>query len=235
MVQIHFLIVSVVALLATSLPVSSSESVTSDSVPRKQTIEGSIQITGGSSNDWIASSKVVVDGGKYYGFVKSNGEFEIHNIPPGSYFIEVLSPNFVFEPARVDISSKSGKIRARKVNFLKLSSVEHLPYPLRFKAEKQAAFFEKRESWSILSTLKNPMVLLMVAPLLLMVLLPRLMKSMDPESQKEMQESMSALQQGSSMPSLEEAFTSWFGGGTSQKSSTVAKKSKTSNPSKKRR
>ena len=43
-------------------------------------------------------------------------------------------------------ATKSGKIRARKVNLLKPSSVSNLPYPLKFKVEKQAEFFVKRES-----------------------------------------------------------------------------------------
>ena len=55
-------------------------------------------------------------------------------------------------------ATKSGKIRARKVNLLKPSSVSYLPYPLKFKVEKQAEFFVKRESWSALAMLKNPMV-----------------------------------------------------------------------------
>ena len=123
-----------------------------------QTIAGRVLIDGQQSTEWISRTKVVVDGGKFNGFLKQNGEFEIHNIPPGSYLVEVVSPNHVFDPARVDISSKSGKVRARKVNLLKISSVSYLPYPLKFKAEKQAAFFEKREKWNIMDTVKNPMV-----------------------------------------------------------------------------
>ncbi len=123
-----------------------------------QRIEGRIQIDRETSSDWIPKTKVVVDGGRYYGFLKSNGDFEIHNVPPGSYLVEVVSPNNVFDPVRVDISSKSGKIRARKVNMLKASGVAHMPYPLRFKSERQAEFFEKREKWNVLNTLKNPMV-----------------------------------------------------------------------------
>ena len=123
-----------------------------------QTIAGRVQIDGQPSTEWISRTKVVVDGGKFYGFLKLNGEFEIHNISPGSYLVEVVSPNHVFDPARVDISSKSGKVRARKVNLLKTSSVAYLPYPLKFKTENQATFFEKREKWNVLDTLKNPMV-----------------------------------------------------------------------------
>ncbi len=77
----------------------------------------------------------------------------IHNIPPGSYLVEVHSPNYIFDPVHVDISSKNGTVRAQKVNSLKSTAVEHVNYPLQFRTEKQAAFFEKRESWSLLSTL----------------------------------------------------------------------------------
>lgn len=169
-----------------------------------QRIEGRVQVERLSSDEWVSETKVVVDGGRFYGFLRSNGEFEIHNVPPGSYLVEVVSPNHAFDPVRVDISSKSGKIRARKVNMLKASSVTHVPYPLRFKAEGQAEFFEKREKWNVLSTLKNPMVRpppsgvlrncaplvccmqiwLMIGPMLIMLAMPKLMKSLGPESQK---------------------------------------------------
>ena len=179
-----------------------------------QSIEGKVVVEGIKDDEWISETFVVVDGGRYRGFLKSNGGFTINRIPPGSYLVEVVSPNHVFEPARVDISSKSGKIRARKADLLKPTKVSHLPYPLRFKAEEQANFFEKRESWSMFSMLKNPMVLLLVAPVILMLIVPKLMKSVDPEYQKEMQDSMNMLQQpGSGMPSLEEMFTNLFGSG----------------------
>lgn len=123
-----------------------------------QTIEGKVIIDGARSEEWLSATTVSVDGGRYRGFLKANGEFEIHGVPPGSYLVEVTSPNYSFEPARVDVSSKTGKIRARKANTLKPKSVQYLPYPLKFKTGKQAEFFEKREPWNILNTLKNPMV-----------------------------------------------------------------------------
>ena len=137
----------------------SEEAPESTEPPLLQTIEGRVTIDGAKSEDWLWQTTVSVDGGTCRGFLKSNGEFEIHGVAPGSYLVEVVSPNYSFEPARVDISSKSGKIRARKVNLLKTKSVENLPYPLKFKTGKQAEFFEKREPWSIINTLKNPMVI----------------------------------------------------------------------------
>ena len=129
-----------------------------DGPPILQTIEGTVEVVGQDPREWAAKTRVVVDGGRYYGYLRSTGEFKIYNVPPGSYLVEVISPNFAFVPARVDISSKTGKIRSRTVNLLKAVSGTHLPYPLQFKVEKQAEFFEKREQWNILDSLKNPMV-----------------------------------------------------------------------------
>ena len=125
-----------------------------------QKIEGKVQVTGRASEGWIHETKVCLNGGEYCAFPKESGDFVIYNVPPGSYLVEVYSPNFNFEPVRVDISSKNGKIRARKVNLLKAKAVVQVTYPLKFKAESRSTFFEKRESWSLIATLKNPMVTL---------------------------------------------------------------------------
>ena len=123
-----------------------------------QTIEGVVEVQGISPATWAPSTRVVVDGGRFTGYLKSTGEFKVHNMPPGTYLVEVISPNYAFDPVRVDISSKTGKVRARKVNLIKMASVSHLPYPLKFTAKTQSEFFDKREQWSWLDTLKNPMV-----------------------------------------------------------------------------
>ncbi len=141
---------------------SELEEVTSSRSEILQKIEGNIQVKNADSDDWMPETRVCLDGGDYCGYLKTSGDFVIHNIPPGSYLVEVHSPNYVFDPVRIDISSKNGKIRARKVNLLKSTAVTHVNYPLQFQTEKQAAFFEKRESWNLLSTLKNPMVCLYV-------------------------------------------------------------------------
>lgn len=39
----------------------------------------------------------------------------VHGLKSGSYLVEVVNPDYYFEPVRVDINSK-GKIRARKTN-----------------------------------------------------------------------------------------------------------------------
>lgn len=109
--------------------------------------------------DWVSETKVIVEGGIYVGFLRPDGSFTIRDVPAGSYIVEAISPNYLFEPVRVDISGRAkGKSRARKVNFLQNSAVVQVAYPLRFKAKTPAPFFEKRETWNIKDMLMNPMV-----------------------------------------------------------------------------
>ena len=91
-------------------------------------------------------------------YCRADGSFEVNNLPPGSYLIDVTNPNYLFEPVRVDITSK-GKLRARKVNYIQTSAVQQLPYPLRFKPKTPFKYFQTRENWKVTDFLFNPMVI----------------------------------------------------------------------------
>ncbi|XP_056648266.1 ER membrane protein complex subunit 7 [Diorhabda sublineata] len=135
--------------------------------------------------NWQATTRIHVNGGEYIGFIKKDGSFTIHNVPAGSYIVEVLHPEYTFEPARVEINSK-GKFRARKVNHIKTSEVIVVPYPLRMKALGKTRYFQVREQWRVTDLLFNPMIMMMVLPLLLIMVLPKMMN--DPETKKEMEQ-----------------------------------------------
>ncbi|RZC39709.1 DUF2012 domain containing protein [Asbolus verrucosus] len=135
--------------------------------------------------NWPASTRIHVNGGQLVGFVKKDGSFIVHNVPSGSYIVEVLNPEYTFEPVRVEINSR-GKYRARKVNHIQTSLIIQVPYPLSMKALAKTRYFQVREQWRITDFIFNPMVLMMVLPLLLVMLLPKMMN--DPETKKEMEQ-----------------------------------------------
>ena len=138
---------------------TSTQDTSEPKTPKLYSIEGSAEVSDNKDpKAWLMDAKVLVDGGRYIGHLKASGDFKIHNIPPGSYLVELAHPNYIFDGVRVDISSKSGKIRARRQNPMKPGSVNSLPYPVRFVTQKQAKFFEKREAWNIMDIAKNPMV-----------------------------------------------------------------------------
>lgn len=50
---------------------------------------------------------------------RKDGSFLLTGVLPGSYIVEISHINYVFEPVRVDITSK-GKFRARRLNLLQV-------------------------------------------------------------------------------------------------------------------
>lgn len=148
-------------------------------------IEGKVFLLSDYPPNWQANTRIHVNGGEYIGFLKKDGSFEVHNLPSGSYIVEVINPEYTFEPVRVEINSK-GKYRARKVNHIQTSQVIQVPYPLRLKALGKTRYFQMREQWRLTDFLFSPMVLMMVLPLVLIMILPKVMN--DPETKKEMEQ-----------------------------------------------
>ncbi|KAG5669153.1 hypothetical protein PVAND_017048 [Polypedilum vanderplanki] len=163
--------------------------------------------------NWVQDTEIVVNSGEFKGYLKSDGTFVINRVPSGSFVLEVLSPNYVYEPVRVEINSK-GKFRARKVNYIQPSQVIQLPYPLKLKALTTFRFFQQREQWKITDFIFSPMVLMMILPLILLVLLPKIMN--DPEAKKEMENLQLPRFGGGDMPDVSEMLSKFLGGGTQQ-------------------
>lgn len=148
-------------------------------------IEGKVFLLSDYPPNWQANTRIHLNGGEYLGFVKKDGSFAVQNIPSGSYILEVINPEYTFEPVRVEINSK-GKYRARKVNHIQTSQVIYVNYPLRLKALGKTRYFQIREQWRLTDFLFSPMVLMMVLPLVLIMILPKVMN--DPETKKEMEQ-----------------------------------------------
>lgn len=169
--------------------------------------------------NWQANTNLHLNGGEYLGFIKEDGNFAIHGVPSGSYVLEVINPDFMYEPVRVEINSK-GKFRARKVNHIQTSQVIQVAYPLKMKPVARHRYFQVREQWRVTDFLVNPMVLMMVLPLLLIMVLPKMMS--DPETKKEMEQFSSLTK--FEMPEMSEIVTSLFTGQQPPKKSIKAKK-----------
>lgn len=133
--ELYYLLI-ILILYLTEIKGENSLEDDNDSASNRYTIEGRIFPLSDyavTQPNWQANTRIHVNGGEFIGFVKKDGSFAVHNVPPGSYVVEVLNPEYNFEPARVEINSK-GKYRARKVNHIKTSEVVVVPYPLKMKA-----------------------------------------------------------------------------------------------------
>ncbi|KAM9293832.1 endoplasmic reticulum membrane protein complex subunit 7 [Gastrophryne carolinensis] len=188
-------------------------------------VEGRAVVPGVRPQDWVSGARVLLDGEEHVGFLRTDGSFMVHDIPPGSYVVEIVSPAHQFEPVRVDITSK-GKMRARFVNHIKTSEVVRLPYPLQMKSSGPPSYFIKRETWGWTDFLMNPMVMMMVLPLLIFVLLPKVVNTSDPEMRREMEQSMNMLNSNPELPDVSEFMTRLFTSKSSSKSSSSGKTGK---------
>ncbi|XP_063699846.1 ER membrane protein complex subunit 7 homolog [Culicoides brevitarsis] len=197
------------------------------------TIEGKVfppDVTS-MSNQWPKNSVVTINGGEFKGFLKEDGSFIISSVPSGSYVLEVLNPDYIYEPVRVEINPK-GKFRARKVNYIIPSQILQVPYPLKLKALSKFRYFQQREQWKITDFLFNPMIIIMVLPLLLMLVLPKMMN--DPETKKEM-EQLNLNKMTSDMPEISEMITSFFNPASSTAKASDKSKASTSGKTNKKR
>lgn len=183
-------------------------SIEDDNSTAGYAIEGKVFLLSDYPQNWQANTRIHVNGGEYLGFLKKDGSFVVHNVPTGSYVVEVINPEYTFEPVRVEINSK-GKYRARKVNHIQISQIIQVPYPLRLKALGKTRYFQVREQWRLTDFLFSPMVLMMVLPLVLIMILPKVMN--DPETKKEM-EQISSLTNKFDMPEVSDMVSNFLAG-----------------------
>lgn len=163
----------IIVLLTIALAVNAETSLEDEGGFGRYLIEGRVfpplEIKDRQNDDtnWWALTRIHVNGGEFIGnicfnhkiisirikstlncilgFVKKDGSFVVHNIPAGSYIVEVLHPQYTFEPVRVEITSR-GKFRARKLNNIQTSLVIQVPYPLKLKALGKTRYNYKCDS-----------------------------------------------------------------------------------------
>uniref|UniRef100_A0A182J0X8 ER membrane protein complex subunit 7 beta-sandwich domain-containing protein n=1 Tax=Anopheles atroparvus TaxID=41427 RepID=A0A182J0X8_ANOAO len=193
-------------------------------------IEGKVyppELYGDADLTWQLDTQISINGGEYKGFLREDGTFVISSVPSGSYVVEIINPDYFYEPVRVEINPK-GKFRARKLNYVQPSQVTPVPYPLKLKALTRFRYFQQREQWKITDFLFNPMVLMMILPLGIMLILPKIMS--DPETKKEM-ENLNLSKMTTEMPEFSEMITSFFtGGATGAAAANAAKEKEKSKP-----
>jgi len=205
----------IVILLSLFIASLASQPSVSPKIPDLFSVEGRILFHGDlPPSPSGEATRISLDYGKHTGFVSEDGSFEVDGIPFGSYILEVLNIHYLFDPIRVDITSK-GKIRARKLNLLQPNAVVTLPYPLSLQPRQRTSHFRIREESRMTDVLMNPMVIMLIVAFILMVVTPKL-TSQDPQLQQEMQNIQMPKME---MPDLSDLMANLFGGAPPPKKS----------------
>lgn len=55
-----------------------------------------------SSNvNWQKDTAISINNGEYNGYLKEDGTFSISNVPSGSYVVEIINPDYMYESVSV--------------------------------------------------------------------------------------------------------------------------------------
>ncbi|KAF8581379.1 hypothetical protein K439DRAFT_1636250 [Ramaria rubella] len=136
----------------------------------------------------IQGARVILDDGRWFGYVRKDGRFTIPDVDPGTYILSVSSSNFQFNQLRVDVSTAEphASIHAY-VPGTPLSPAPPVSsaYPIILFARAKNVYFVEREGFDPLGMLKSPMMLMMLATGGFLFATPYLMANMDQDTLKE--------------------------------------------------
>jgi ER membrane protein complex subunit 7 len=190
------------------------------------TIEGHLQYA--NRSPYNLSAEIVVNHGEYTTYSRtSDGNFTIHDIKPGVYIIDIISPIHHFSQVKClyKPTNKSESLQQQQSDDTTskkkpvFSCIEYY-YPgatkhtiddsnlLVLTVLASYEYFETKRGFSLLSILKNPMVLMMIFTGGIMYMLPKMMEGMDPEERAMMQKQIQMQQDPTKMMS------SLFSGGS---------------------
>jgi ER membrane protein complex subunit 7 len=145
------------------------------------------------------STRVVLNGGEYTGFVDNAGTFKIYVPKAGSYKLDVVNTQYTFEPVVVEITEpqhgeqqedeiigkRKEKAQIRPYLYsLKQGKGTRLVYPLQLEPSMRVQYFEVEQPFNPMVYLKNPMVIMVLVSGLLMFM----MKRMPKQEMQEMQD-----------------------------------------------
>jgi ER membrane protein complex subunit 7 len=188
------------------------------------TIEGRLQFP--DKSPFNTTTRISVNHGAYMTYSRRDGNFTVHDVPPGIYLIDVHSPNYHF--SQVKCQYKPEAIDEGKPVF---SCLEYL-YPgspkqvvdklLVITAVATYEYFEVKRGFSIMSILKNPMLLMMAFTVGMLYIMPKMMENLEPEERERMHKQMALQQDPSKM--LGELFGGFSGEAEAKSPSKKIKK-----------
>ncbi|KAG6088820.1 hypothetical protein E4U15_005094 [Claviceps sp. LM218 group G6] len=133
--------------------------------------------------------------------LSSLNAFVFHNVTPGSYLADVHCPTDGFRPLRIDVTlGPDGRESWRAWDTFRGNEWGNMGevVPMRagsagegieVKSLGRKMYFVERPSFSILSILKNPMILMGLVSMAIFIGMPKLVDNMDPETKAEFEAS----------------------------------------------
>jgi len=149
-------------------------------------------------NTLTSNTEIILNSGEYVSYLKTDNSFEIKNVKPGLYLLQINTKDYEFEKFWILVDETNTVLAAKEVTDIEFSTEffkeNRCNYPLEVQAIYKKDYFEPRTSINILGFFKNPIVLLMVISLGMMYVMPKLISGLDEEELKEMKKNQGNVQ-----------------------------------------
>ncbi|KAF9786971.1 hypothetical protein BJ322DRAFT_1052986 [Thelephora terrestris] len=147
----------------------------------------------------LGQAKAILDdGSNYYASITRDGSFVIPDVPKGTYVLNIVARNYLFDQYRIDVVDTLSAPEARPyLPGTPLSSTANshvtIAHPLKVYPRFKNEYFVPKQSFNVMGMLQNPMIMMMGAVGVMVVAMPYMMKNLDPEQLKEVQQSQARM------------------------------------------
>ena len=135
-------------------------------------------------------TRISLDAGEQMTYSRLDGTFAFYDVPPGVHLVDVHSHTYMFSQVKIQLLEDSMDAPKCIEYAFPGASKQAIPHPLVLTAHATYEYFEPRPRFSILSLLKNPMLLMMIFSAGLMYMMPKMMEGLEPEEQERMRKQM---------------------------------------------
>jgi hypothetical protein len=138
----------------------------------------------------VNMTRVSLNAGEQQTYSRLDGTFAFYNVPPGVHVVDVTNHQYMFSQVKIQLVEDSMDAPKCIQYAYPGANKQPIDHPLVLTATATYEYFEKRPGFSILSLLKNPMLLMMVFSVGMMFLMPKMMENLDPEEREQMRKQM---------------------------------------------
>ena len=186
------------------------------------TISGQLQFP--DKRPFNITTRITLNHGEYSTYSRVDGGFEFYDVQPGIHVLDVLSTVFHFSQVKIQLLEDEMENPKCLEYFYPGAKKHPVTHPLELKALATYEYFEERKGFSIMSILKNPMIMMMLVSVGLMFMMPKMMEGLDPEEREQMKKQMEMQQNPSAM--LGQIFGDLTGGNQEEAKTKSTKKIK---------
>ncbi|PWW76750.1 hypothetical protein C7212DRAFT_320082 [Tuber magnatum] len=120
--------------------------------------------------------------------IRRDNTFSFHDVPEGSYLLDVQCQTHQFAPLRVDVNGQGEVVVHQTFRGNEWRNKgEMKSYPIEIQPVRPIDYYIVREGFDPTKLLGSPMVLIALFSLVMIVMLPKLMDQMDPEFKAELE------------------------------------------------